>query len=53
MHLFMPVPMKKTAAASDTADKFIAGVVDTGDKTVLPISACLHLNLKIKRKFNL
>jgi hypothetical protein len=31
---------------NNTADKFFTGVVDTGDKTVLPISACLCLKMK-------
>jgi hypothetical protein len=36
-----------------SVDKFIGGVVDTGDKTVLPILACQHLKIKNKQKFYL
>ncbi len=43
---------KLFTGVKDTADKIIAHIVDTGDKTVLPISTCLHLNLKIKHKVN-
>jgi hypothetical protein len=38
---------------NNTGDKFIDGVVDTGDKTVLTIPACLDLKMKNKQKFNL
>jgi hypothetical protein len=37
----------------NTAVEFFAGVVDTSDKTVLTIPACLGLKMKTKKKFNL
>ncbi len=42
--------LKTVTCVNDTADKFSTGVVDTGDKTVLPILACLQLKMKNKKK---
>jgi hypothetical protein len=44
---------KLFTGVNDTAVKIFAGVIDTCDKTVLKISACLGLKMKLKQKFNL
>jgi hypothetical protein len=44
---------KNFTGVKDTANNFFAGVNDTGDKKMLPISACIHLKMKNKQKINL
>jgi hypothetical protein len=48
------IPAKKLfSGVNNTTDKFFTGVVDTGDKTIMNILACLNLKMKNKQKFNL
>jgi hypothetical protein len=49
----MPKCLKLFTGVNDTTDKFLAGVNDTANETVLTIPACLDLKMKNKQKFHL
>jgi hypothetical protein len=44
--------VKKCSPRTTPLINFFTGVVDNGNKTVLPISACLHPKMKNQQKFN-